>query len=112
MTYRFRRLLYESNEGLSGAVNGTLIAGDNRFTAGLISDGDELVERYTGIRTRYENRQLGSDRIRFRFEFDSYHEQWNHSTLNALGQNAAIPGLYRTRQNFEPVDHNPGGQAV
>jgi Omp85 superfamily domain len=96
------QLLYESNEGLSGAVNGTLIAGDNRFTAGLISDGDELVERYTGIRTRYENRHLGSDRIRFQFEFDSYHQQWNHSTLTALGQNSDTAGLYRTRQNFEP----------
>jgi len=97
------QLLYESNEGLSGAVNGTLIAGDNRFTAGLISDGDELVERYTGIRTRYENRHLGSDRIRFRFEFDSYHEQWNRSTLNALGQSTEGADLYRTRQNFEPM---------
>src|SRR5579872_1879708 len=46
------QFLYESNEGLSGAVNGTLNAGDSRFTAGLVSDGDELVERYTGIRTR------------------------------------------------------------
>ena len=97
------QLLYHSSEGLSGSVNGTLIAGDSRFTAGLVSDGDELVERYTGIRTRYENRRLGSDRLRFRFEFDSYHEQWNHSTLNALGRGGAAADLYRTRQNFEPV---------
>jgi len=97
------RLLYHSSEGLSGSVNGTLIAGDSRFTAGLVSDGDELVERFTGIRTRYENRHLGSDRVRLRFEFDSYHEQWNHSTLSALGQDSQVAGLYRTRQNFEPV---------
>src|SRR5579864_411519 len=70
------QLLYHSSEGLSGAVTGTLIAGDNRFTAGLVSDGDDLVERYTGIKTRYEKRHLGSDRVRLRFEFDSYHELW------------------------------------
>jgi hypothetical protein len=97
------RLLYHSSEGLSGSVNGTLIAGDSRFTAGLVSDGDELVERFTGIRTRYENRHLGSDRVRLRFEFDSYHEQWNHSTLGAVGPDSQVAGLYRTRQNFEPV---------
>lgn len=97
------RFLYESSEGLNGAVEGTFIAGDNRFTAGLVSDGDDLVERYTGIRARYEDRRLGSDRVRFRFEFDTYHEQWNRATLNALAQDGETVGLYRTRQNFEPV---------
>ena len=97
------QLLYHSSEGLSGSVNGTLIAGDSRFTVGLVSDGDELVERFTGIRTRYENRHLGNDRVRLRFEFDSYHEQWNRSTVNAVGQDSQVAGLYRTRQNFEPV---------
>ena len=97
------KFLYLSNEGLSGEVDGTLLAGDNRFTAGLVSDGDELVERYSGIRARYENRKLGSDRVHLRFEFDSYHQQWNHSTLNALNQDGELASLYRTRQNFEPV---------
>ena len=97
------QFLYHSSEGFSGSVNGTLIAGDHRFSAGLVSDGDELVERFTGIRTRYEKRKLGSDHVRLRFEFDSYHELWNHSTLNAMGQDGDLPGLYRTRQNFEPV---------
>ena len=97
------KFLYHSSEGLSGAIEGTLIAGDNRFSAGLVSDGDELVERYSGIRARYENRKLGTDRVRLRFEFDSYHEQWNRSTVNAAGQDADVPGLYRSRQNFEPV---------
>lgn len=95
--------LYDSSEGLSGEVEGTLIAGDSRFTAGLVSDGDELVERYSGIRTRYENRKLGTDRVRLRFEFDSYHEQWNRSTVNAVAQDNEVAGLYRSRQNFEPV---------
>jgi hypothetical protein len=97
------KFLYDSSQGLNGAVEGTVIAGDSRFTAGLVSNGDELVERYSGIRFRYEDRKLGTDRVRLRFEFDSYHEQWNNSTLKAIGQGEGVPGLYRSRQNFEPV---------
>jgi hypothetical protein len=41
---------------------------------------------------------MGTDRLQLRFEFDSFHEQWNQSTLNA-----ASPGeIYRTRQVFTP----------
>jgi hypothetical protein len=97
------KFLYSSAQGLNGAVEGAVIAGDNRFTAGLVSNGDELVERYSGFRLRYEDRKLGSDRVRLRFEFDSYHEQWNNSTLKAIGQDDSVPGIYRSRQNFEPL---------
>ena len=97
------KFVYHSSEGLSGAVDGTVIAGNNRFTAGLISDGDELAERYSGLHARYENRRLGTDRLRLRFEFDSYHQQWNQSTVDAIGHADALPGIYRSRQNFEPL---------
>ena len=106
------KFLYHSTEGWTAAVQGTTTIGTNRFTLGLVSDGDELAERFAGLRTRYENRKLGTDRVRLRFEFDSYHQQWNRSTLNALnalareqgtGLQDGLPGIYRTRQNFEPV---------
>ena len=45
----------------------------------------------------------GSDRVHLRFEFDSYHQQWNRSTVNASEASAAAGGLYRSRQNFEPL---------
>ncbi len=66
---------------------------------GFVSDGDELLERYTGLQARYENSRLGSNRVRFRFEFDTFHDALERS-------NARPPdptGLYRTRENFEPV---------
>jgi outer membrane protein assembly factor BamA len=97
------KFLYHSSEGLSGAVDGTFVAGNNRFTAGLLSDGDELAERYSGFRARYENRKVGTDRLRLRFEFDTYRQQWNPSTVNAIGHDDAVAGIYRTRQNFEPL---------
>ena len=97
------KFLYHSTEGLTGVLDGSVIAGNNRLTAGLVSDGDELAERYSGIRARYENRRLGSDRVRLRFEFASYHEQWNRSTVTALAGDGSLPGIYRTRQSFEPL---------
>ncbi len=97
------RFLYHSTEGLSASVDGNVVLGNHRFSAGLVSDGDELSERYAGVRARYENRRIGSDRVRLRFEFDSYHDQWNRSTVNAGGSAEAAGGLYRSRQNFEPL---------
>jgi hypothetical protein len=96
-------LLYHSTEGFTATVEGTAILGNHRITAGLVSDGDQLTERYTGVRARYENRRLGTDRLRFRFEFASYHEQWSRSTLDATNFDRSVPGVYRARQDFEPT---------
>jgi len=97
------RFLFHSSEGWSAGVEGSLTSGDNRVTASLVSDGDELAERYSGLRARYENRKVGTDRLRLRFEFDTYHDQWNPATVNAGNREPDIPGIYRSRQNFEPV---------
>ena len=100
------KFLYHSKQGWSAqAVASTTIARNNNVSFGIVSDGDELTERFAGIATRYENTHVGSDRVRFRFQFESYHEQWNRSTLDALsavGQ-TGNPSLYRTRQNYEPT---------
>jgi hypothetical protein len=93
------KFLYHSSEGWSAAVEASTIIGNSRFAAGLVSDGDELAERYAGIRTRYEHRKLGTDRVRLALAFDSYHQQWNPATIGAGG----LSEIYRTRQNFEPV---------
>ncbi|HKW98269.1 MAG TPA: BamA/TamA family outer membrane protein [Bryobacteraceae bacterium] len=97
------KFLYHSSEGWSADVQGALTSGNQRVVAGLVSDGDELAERFAGLRTRYEDRRLGTDRLRLRFEFDTYHEQWNPATREAIDRAPDMPGIYRTRQNFEPV---------
>jgi hypothetical protein len=99
------KFLYNSTQGWTGAVEGTATVQHNGFTLGLVSDGDDLPERYTGLVARYENTQLGTDKVRLRFQFESYHEQWNSSTVADLptdGNPADTSGLYRNRQNFEP----------
>jgi hypothetical protein len=100
------KLVYRSDGGLSGVAEGTATVGWQAFTVGAVSDGDDLAERYTGILARYEDKRLVSDRIRFRLDFESYHEQWNTATVNALNQPGAAAdtsGIYRTRQNIEPL---------
>jgi Omp85 superfamily domain len=96
------KFLYHAKQGWSGAVEGTATVRQNGFTLGLVSDGDELAERYTGLVARYDNTRLGTDRVRLRFQFESYHEQWNRATQDELLPQDAS-GVYRTRQNFEPV---------
>jgi len=95
------KFLYRSQAGWSGAIEGTVTAGHNGFTLGLVSDGDELAERYTGAVARYENTSLGSDRVGLRFEAASYHEEWNLATRESSPEISSE--LYRSRQNFEPV---------
>ncbi|MDQ2898438.1 MAG: BamA/TamA family outer membrane protein [Acidobacteriota bacterium] len=101
------KFLYHSKQGWSAQMNATTtIARTNNFTFGIVSDGDELTERYAGIATRYENTHVGTDRVHFQFQFETYHEQWNRSTLDVIG-NASGGGerlsIYRTRQNYEPT---------
>jgi hypothetical protein len=93
------KFLYQGEQGWSGAVEGTATVNNNGFTAGLVSDGDELVERYTGVVARYESQPLVNQRARLRFEFASYHELWNRSAVTA----ADASQLYRTRDEFQPV---------
>jgi hypothetical protein len=100
------KLVYRSDGGVSGLLEGTASVGSHAFTFGGVSDGDDLAERYSGIVARYEDKHLGNDRVRFRLDFESYRDQWNPSTVDALDQPGAesdTSGLYRTRQNIEPL---------
>jgi outer membrane protein assembly factor BamA len=93
------RFLYHSKQGWSGQGHATVNIHENAFSFGMVSDGDRLNERYAGIQAGYERRHVGTDRLRLRFDFSSYHEQWNQATLLE-----AAPGeIYRTRTHFSPM---------
>jgi len=106
------KFLYQARQGWSGAVEGTAIWKHQSLTAGLVSDGDELAERYTGITARYQNTSLGTPLVHFSFDYGTLHEQWNGSTVDGLATartagdplaTSSASDLYRTRQYFEPV---------
>jgi hypothetical protein len=98
------KFLYDSKQGWSGAGSVGFTVKQNSFGFGLASDGDTLNERFAGISARYENKHLGTDRVGLRFKFESFHQQWNQNTLNALASASELTSAaYRTRQNFEPT---------
>jgi outer membrane protein assembly factor BamA len=96
---------YNSRQGWTGVAEVATTIGANTLTAGALSDGDNLAERFTGFKIRYDRLSLGTDRVRLGFEFDSYHELYDRATLVAL-DNASTSslgaGAYRSRTDFEP----------
>ena len=96
-----QRFLYHSKQGWTGQGTATVRIHGNAFSFGLVSDADRLAERYAGIQAGYERQRVGTDRLDLRFDFFSYHQQWNLTSLQ-LAQ-ATNPGaIYRTRQHFIP----------
>ena len=99
-----RQFVYDSKQGWSGNGEADLTVQQHTFALGLVSDGDWLPERYTGVTARYENKSLGTERLSFRFTAQAYHTQWDHNVVSALAAHPEIaPDLYRARLLFEPV---------
>jgi hypothetical protein len=98
------KFLFHSKQGFTGEVDASTRVRQNDFTFGVVSNGDDLTERFTGITARYDSPSFGeiagSDRVRLGVTLEDYHEEWNQATINAL------PGsgldLYRSRWNVAP----------
>jgi hypothetical protein len=96
---------YNSRQGWTGVAEAATTMGANTFTVGALSDGDMLVERFTGFKVRYDRLSLGTDRIRLGLEFDSYHDLYDRATMIALDKDQSSSlgaGAYRSRTDFEP----------
>ena len=99
---------YTSRQGWTGAGQAVATFGSNTATFTALTNGDDLVERYSGIRARYERLAVGSDRIRLGFEFDAFHDQYNRATqameesVSPAQLSSFGAGAYRSRMNFEP----------
>jgi hypothetical protein len=100
------KFLYDSEQGWSGEGTATTRIGGNAFTLGLVSDGDALLERFAGLKLRYQRDNMGTKWLGLRFEFDTFHDQWNRATLSAVSAaddtSAVEPFTYRNRQVFTP----------
>ena len=64
------------------------------------SDSDRLLERFAGYNLGVSG-AIG-DRVRLRFDFESFHQQWNATTLRALDERPDVPGIYRERYHMAP----------
>ncbi|HEX4274262.1 MAG TPA: BamA/TamA family outer membrane protein [Bryobacteraceae bacterium] len=94
------KFLYHSKQGWTGELDASTRVKQNDFSFGVVSNGDDLTERFTGITARYDSAPLGSDKIRASLTLEDYHEQWNEATRDALP--ASGLDLYRARWNVAP----------
>ncbi len=95
-------VVYESKEGLNGAIELPIDIHHSVFTFGAVDSADELLERNAGVRLRYENRKVGTDVVQLRVDFDAFHQTFNDATQAALAETPTVPGIYRARQDFAP----------
>jgi outer membrane protein assembly factor BamA len=98
------KFLYHSSQGWTGEVDAGSRFRNNTLTLGVVGNGDDSTERFTGLSARLENSKFFSERVKVAVQFEGYHEQWNDSTRSAV---AALPAdhaleLYRNRRNVAP----------
>ena len=99
------KFAYNSTQGWTAVGEATATIGANAITVGALTDGDTLAERFSGVKLKYNRLSLANNRVRLAFEFDAFHEQYDHATLNALDGSTPSSlgaGAYRSRLNFEP----------
>jgi hypothetical protein len=94
------KVRYHHKQGWTAGLEAGFNIGRTRFNAGVQSDADELLERYAGVNAGISV-PIG-DRVRAQFSVESFHQQWNNATLEALEGRPDIPGIYRERYNLKP----------
>lgn len=97
------RVLYTSQEKVTGELDANIGLRQNNLTFGVVSDGDDLIERFTGITARFDSAALGASKLHAAVAFEDYHEQWNAATVEAAAaQDGGSFDLYRSRWNVAP----------
>jgi hypothetical protein len=93
------RLVYHSRQNWSFGADGHFRASGHHFSFGILTDNDERLERYSGIRGGYERE---TRMVRAGFIVESYRAQWNGAVLTAVDAQNEVPGIYRTRLQVHP----------
>ncbi len=97
------RFLYHSSQGWSGEVDAGIRLKQNKsVTLGLVSNGNDFVERATGVSLRMEDASLAGGKVRVGIETQAFHSQWNSMTLSTLRAEGKESELYRARRNVSP----------
>ena len=98
------RFLYHSSQGFSGEVDaGIQLKRSKSVTLGLGSNGNDFVERATGVTLRMEDASLAGGKVRVGLEMQAFHSQWNSMTLEALRAEGKESELYRARRTVSPA---------
>jgi len=100
------RLAYHSKQNFTFGTDITLGDDNNEFRAGIMTDNNEMLERYSGLRGGYYRVMLDG-RLKVGFMAETWRSQWNPAVEAALArQNDSgtdtVPGIYRKRQQLSP----------
>ena len=95
------KLTYYTGQGLSGGIDGVMDVLGHRFSAGYLNDADTRLERFSGLRTSYEKRDVAG-RFGFRVSFEDYQVQWNPAVVRSSWASGMQDGLYRERREVAP----------
>ena len=94
------KFVYHSDEGWSGLHDIPIGRRDHRVTVGFaLDDNDTLVEEYSGVRLRFETRDIGTERVAASLEASWLNNTWRAPTLAALEAEPARP------RALSPADH-------
>jgi hypothetical protein len=91
---------YHSQQGLTGEIDASTQFKQNNLEVGLVSNGDDLAERFTGVVARFESAPLGSDRLHAGLTVEDYRSTWTNDT-RSWAQGTSLD-LYRGRWNIAP----------
>jgi outer membrane protein assembly factor BamA len=99
------KLMYDSQLGWSGSAQVAATFGDNVLTFAGLSNADDSVDRYSGIRARFDRLHLYDGRLRLGVEFDAFEDHFDNTTLAALNSKNNFSlgaGAFRSRLDVEP----------
>ena len=95
------KFLYRSEQNFTGEVDASAEVKQNKFAFGLVSNGDDLTERFSGLTARFDSAPLfPAHTVRFAVVFEDYHEKWNPTTRAAVVDTGL--DLYHSRWNVAP----------
>ncbi len=98
------KFLYLSPQNFTGEVDASAHVKQHTFAFGLVSNGDDLTERASGLTARFDSAPLFDNpgKVRFAVMFEDYHEKWNRLTREAVGDSGSGLDLYHSRRNVAP----------
>src|SRR5687768_8080510 len=96
------RFLYHSRQNFSFGADAMWRPGDHRLSLGILTDNDELMERFSGVRGSVGRDRLAGGHVNLDAELESWRTQWNPAVQTALADEPGVPGIYRTRLHFQP----------
>ncbi len=94
------RFLYNSDLGWTGELDARAGIGQSNLYFGVVSNAEDLIERFSGVTARFESGPLGTSRLQAGVVFEDYHELWNPATSAAVAGSGL--DLYRSRWNIAP----------